>query len=62
MRLEALKYLYDIQNNAVELAIAVPIMYCGIQMGILMATYVPQQHLLAKIYIKWPTNYVVGHR
>ncbi|MDE2888392.1 MAG: hypothetical protein OXR72_09250 [Gemmatimonadota bacterium] len=61
MRLEALKFLYDVQNNVDALAIAVPISYHGSQKGNLMATFVRQQQLLAKNIGKWPTNCVVGH-
>lgn len=61
MRLDALKYLYDVQNNSDVMAMAVQITYRRCQLCILMATFVPQRHLLAKNVLKWPTNRVVGH-
>lgn len=62
MRLEALKYLYDKQNNADELAKAAPIAYRRIQLCVLTATCGQQTDLIAKKYRKWPTNRFVGRR
>ena len=47
MRLAAFEFQNDCQNDTDELPIAAPITYRRSLGGILMATCVPQRHLLA---------------